>query len=103
MTDSTDRKEAILLFIKARGQATLGEVAVIMRRHGTLLAANIHRYRADPFDLGIGSKPLRITLYDLAIKSEKCSIGIRHDAFYAVSPEETVAVTQGNVLSLYRP
>ncbi len=76
-----------------------------------LLAVEVHRHQADPFDLGVQSKPLRVTIYDLATKSENCSIRTAKavsDAwgwsmFYALSPAGTVAVIQGNTLSLYQP
>lgn len=74
-----------------------------------LLAVEIHRHRPDPFDLGIQSKPLRIALYDLATKSEKCSTRIAvpvsgwRSMFYALSPTGALAVIQGTKLSLYQP
>ncbi len=77
--------------------------------NGRLLAVEIHRHRPDPFDLGIQSKPLRIALYDLARKSEKCSIRITEavsgprSMFYALSPAGGLAVIQGTKLSLYQP
>lgn len=80
---------------------------------GLLLAAEIHRHRPDPFDLGIQSKPLRIALYDLATKSEVCSIRTPEavssmefggrSRFYDLSPAGTLAVIQGTTLSFYRP
>lgn len=75
-----------------------------------LLAVEIHRHLPDPFDTGVSSKPLRISVYDLATKSEKCSIPIIgpvsdwwSSMFYDVSAAGTVAVIQGNTLSFYQP
>jgi hypothetical protein len=75
-----------------------------------LLAVEIHHYRPDPFDLGRCSKPVRLAIYDLATKSEKCSIPITQAAggcgsgfLYGISSTGAVAVIQGAELSLYRP
>jgi hypothetical protein len=75
-----------------------------------LLAVEIHHYRADPFDVGRCSNPVRLAIYDLASKSEKCSIPIAKEAgrcgsgfLYGVSSTGAVAVIQGTKLSLYRP
>ncbi|MFQ5875688.1 MAG: hypothetical protein ACE5JL_18070 [Dehalococcoidia bacterium] len=72
---------------------------------GSLLVAKSFQSPWDPFDLLPPPKRIRVVVYDLATKSEKCSIRItdRRSNLYALSPAGTVAVIQGNVLSLYRP
>ncbi len=76
--------------------------------NGHTLAVNLAHYRVDPFDLGLAPKPLQIVIYDLAQKTEKCSIDLtkmRSDETYnfAVSPDGLVAVRLGNKLSVYKP
>jgi hypothetical protein len=74
----------------------------------SLLAVQIHHYGPDPFDLGGCSKPVRLAIYDLALRSEKCSIPIGKEAghcgsgfLYSVSSSGDVAVIQGTQLSFY--
>lgn len=75
--------------------------------NGSLLAAQTRRTRWNPLDLDLAPIPLRIVIYDLATKSERCSIPIGKAvsgwALYAVSPTGAVAVIQGNILSLHQP
>jgi hypothetical protein len=84
---------------------------VSVRGGGELLAASIQRYRLDPLDIGFGPEPLRVDVYDLATKSEKCSRPSRVKSLperwptmsYALSASGAVAVIQGNILSVYQP
>ena len=84
---------------------------VSIRGVGKLLAASIQRYRMDPLDIGFGPEPLRVDLYDVATRSEKCSIPSRIKSLsqrwptilYALSSSGVVAVIQGNTLSVYQP
>lgn len=75
---------------------------------GSLVAAEVHYHRSDPFDLGISSKPVRIAVYDSTTKSEKCYIPITEpvstwSSLYGVSSVGGVAVIQGGVLRFYQP
>jgi hypothetical protein len=75
---------------------------------GSLVAAEVHHHRSDPFDLGISSKPVRIAVYDSTTKSEKCYIPITEpvstwSSLYGVSSLGGVAVIQGGVLRFYQP
>lgn len=75
---------------------------------GSLVAAEVHRQRSDPLDLGISSKPIRIVLYDATSGSEKCSLPITEPAstwnmLYGVSSTGSLVVIQGTVLRLYQP
>lgn len=82
-----------------------------VRGSETLLAAAIQHYRANPLDVDFGPEPLRVELYDVATKSARCSIpariksvpGLWPSMFYAVSVSGTVAVIEGNTLSVYQP
>lgn len=76
----------------------------------SFLVAQIFRHVPDPFDLGRCSKPVRLAIYDLVTKSEKCSIPITGEAghcgtgfLYSVSSADSLAVIQGSVLKVYRP
>lgn len=76
----------------------------------SLLAVEIHHYRTDPLDVGRCSKPVRLAIYDVSTRSEKCSIPITKEAgrcgsgfLYNVSTTGAVAIIQGAELSLYRP
>ena len=78
--------------------------------YGSVLAATYYRYHADPLDLGIKPTPLKITVYDIGMKSERCSIKISEELFgwwetryYDVSAAGSVAIAQQNILSLYEP
>ena len=76
----------------------------------SMIAAEVDRGRGDPFDRGTDSKPLRVSLYDLETKSERCSIPINtsvtifHEpALYAVSMDGgAIAIIQGNMIKLWR-
>lgn len=75
---------------------------------GSLVVAEVHRRRADPQDLGVGSKPVRLILYDAASGMEKCSLPITESASvwnmrYHVSASGRVVIIQGGVVSLYQP
>jgi len=77
---------------------------------GPLLAAVFYRYHADPFDLGTQPTPLRITVYDLNKKAEKCSIHLTEQVFgwwesryFDLSSSGSLAVAQQSLLSLYEP
>jgi hypothetical protein len=99
--------------------ASSGQVVWVVKVHdkfdsfssnGSLLAAAIYRHRANPFDLDLAPKPIRIGIYDLPEKLERCSIRITipvsgwwDTRFYDLSSAGTVAVLQGNLLSLYQP
>jgi hypothetical protein len=84
---------------------------VSVRGGGKLFAASIQRYRMDPLDIGFAPEPLRIDVYDLATKSEKCSIPSTVKSLperwptmsYALSASGAAAVIQGNILSVYQP
>jgi hypothetical protein len=47
---------------------------VLILGGGRLFAASIQRYRLDPLDMDLGPEPLRVALYDVTTKSEKCLI-----------------------------
>ena len=87
------------------------EQVVSVRASGALLLASIKRYRANPLDLDFGPEPLRLEVYDMLTKSEKCSIqarmkpspGLWPSMSYALSTSGEVAVIQGSMLSLYKP
>jgi len=87
------------------------EQVVSVRGNGALLLASIKRYRANPLDLDFGPEPLRLEVYDMVTKSEKCSIptrmkpvpGLWPSMFYALSTSGEVAAIQGNILSFYKP
>lgn len=77
-----------------------------------LLAAEITRWRRDPLDFGIPPVPLRIVVYDLATKTERCFISTDSPVsdgsdegarLYAISSTGTIAVIQRGILSLYQP
>jgi hypothetical protein len=77
---------------------------------GALIATVFYRYHADPFDLGLPPKPLRITVYDLNTKSEKCSVPLTVDVFgswesryFDLSSTGSLAIAQQTLLSLYEP
>lgn len=77
---------------------------------GALLAAAFYRYHADPFDLGTQPTPLRITVYDLDSKAEKCSIPLTEQVFgwwesryFDLSSSGSLALAQQNLLSVYEP
>lgn len=84
---------------------------VSVRADGTLLAASIERPYASLLHPDFGPIPLRIDLFDVNAKAEKCSIPARTKSvpglwlpiFYAVSSSGGVAVINGNTLSVYRP
>jgi len=88
----------------------MNEQVASVRGAGALLAASIQHPHLNSLDPDIGPEPLQIALYDLATKSEKCSITTKIKSvpriwstiFYAVSSGE-VAVIQGNILGVYRP
>jgi len=76
--------------------------------NGNTLAVVLAHFGADPFDLGRKPKPLQIAIYDLAQKTEKCSIDLtkmRYEENYdfAVSSDGVVAARLGNNLSVYKP
>ncbi len=106
----TDCKELQVLSPKGRvtwDVRTRGEVTSFVN-NGNLLAAAIYHRRANPLDLDLGPKPLRISIYDLGAKSERCSIrivepvaGVSNTRFFDLSLAGSIAVAQGNVLSLY--
>lgn len=87
---------------------THDEVPSIAAR-GILLATEIEHHRSNPLDLDVTRRPVRIGIYDLTARSERCSIRITEPVsgsgamLYAVSAAGTVAVIQGDILSLYRP
>lgn len=88
--------------------AQKGEEFVSAVGAGAFIAAEVHRHSSDPFDLGISSKPLRIVLYDLSSKSERCNISITQPVstwsfLYGLSSTGNVAVLQGHVLGFYQP
>jgi len=77
---------------------------------GAFLATAFYRFHSDPFDLGVKPTPLKITIYDVSSKSEKCSIpiteqvfGWRESRYFDISPEGSLAVAQRNQLTLYEP
>jgi hypothetical protein len=82
-----------------------------IRGSRALLVASLTRYRANPLDLDFGPEPLRLEVYDIATRSEKCSIpakmkpspGLWPSMSYALSTSGAVAVVEGSMLSLYRP
>lgn len=75
------------------------------------LAALIYHHRANPLDLDLAPEPSRIDLYDLPSKTAKCSIPYRHSEIrgmwplmmFSQSSNGTIAVLQGNDLSVYPP
>ena len=69
--------------------------------NGALLAAAVYKDGANPFDLDLAPKPVRIEIYNLHEKLEKCTIRITRPAYYDLSPKRDLAVVQGNILSLY--
>jgi hypothetical protein len=78
--------------------------------NGSVLAAAFYRYHADALDLGTAPNPLRITVFDLETKLERCSIRISEEVFggretryFDVSSAGSVAVAQQNILGLYEP
>jgi hypothetical protein len=78
--------------------------------NGVLLAAAFFRSWPDPFDLGSPSKPLRVAIYDLSMKSERCSVPLHEPVsswystrFYDLSTAGSLALAQQNLLSLYEP
>jgi hypothetical protein len=87
----------------------MDEQVVSVRATGVLLAALIQSHSANLLHPDIGPEPLRIDLYDVDAKSEKCSVpattkpvsGHWPPIFYAVSSSGTVAIVQGNMLSVY--
>lgn len=87
-----------------------GEVASV-RASGVLVAALIEGHYVNLLHPDIGPEPLRIDLYDINAKSEKCSIPLNSKpisghwppTLYAVSTTGEVAVIHGNTLSVYRP
>jgi hypothetical protein len=87
------------------------EQVVSIRARGALLAALIEGHYLNLLHPDAGPEPLRIDLFDVNAKSEKCSISVRTELvsghwppiFYAVSSSERVAVLQSNILSVYRP
>jgi hypothetical protein len=87
------------------------EQVASVRASGTLLAALIKKRYVTLLHPVVGPEPLRIDLFDIDAKSEKCSISVRTELvsghwppiFYAVSPSAGVAVIQGNILSVYWP
>ncbi len=77
-----------------------------------LLVAEIIHVPRVKFDTTPPFQPRWLTVYDLATKSEKCSIRLRHKypifhsnsaVLYALSPTGSLAVIQGTKLSLYQP
>jgi hypothetical protein len=78
---------------------------------GVYLAALIEGHYVNLLHSDIGPEPLRIELYDVNAKSEKCSIAVNSKPvsgqwppiLYAVSTTGEVAVIHGNILSVYRP
>lgn len=74
------------------------------RGAGNFLAFAVYHRRADPFDLGIPWKPLRIEVYDLASKSKRCSIPLtKNSSPFDVASTGAVAVIHGTSLALYQP
>jgi hypothetical protein len=77
---------------------------------GTLVAAEIEDFRANPLDLDLSPSNPRIIVYDLDLKSSKCLISrVSSDSrgaltiFYAFSPVGDLAVIEESYISLYHP
>ena len=87
------------------------EQVISVRGSGALLVASLKHYRANPLDLDFGPEPLRLKIYDIATKSEKCAIparikpapGLWPSMPYALSTSGEVALIQGSTLALYKP
>ena len=95
-----------LLTISLAGENYLGSTELT----DTLFVAETYRHRADTFDVRrCVAEPVRLAIYDLASKSEKCSIPITEKAgpcgsgfLFSASSAGDVVVIQGTQLSLYR-
>lgn len=96
---------------RLRWDIPMHEEVVAVRGYGTLMAAAIQRHRPNPLDLDLAPEPLRIEIYDLGTKSEKCSIPrlivptreVWPSMLFAISSSGAVAVIQGTNLSFYEP
>lgn len=83
------------------------EVVSVSKINVDALALELVKPRWDPLDLGLPPKLLRISVYDLATRTEKCSVDLRklrpdenHD--FAVSPDGLLAVRIGSQLTVYK-
>lgn len=80
-----------------------------IENNGDTLAVEVEHWPWAPFSTGIPSgKSLRIALYDLAQKTQKCSVDLRkvpskETYDFAVSANGLLAVRVGNQLNVYKP
>jgi hypothetical protein len=87
------------------------EQVVSVRATGAVLAAFIKRHYVNLLHPDAGPEPLRIDLFDIDAKLEKCSISVKTELVsghwppisYTVSSSGGVAIRQGAVLSVYGP